>query len=44
MITGDNILTAIAVSNKLDFGPHSALTLTTEDGKTFNWLDHDEKP
>jgi magnesium-transporting ATPase (P-type) len=43
MITGDNILTAIAVSNKLDFGPHSALTLTTEDGKAFNWLDHDEK-
>lgn len=27
MITGDNILTAVAVGNKLEFGPHDYLCL-----------------
>lgn len=43
MITGDNLLTAVAVANKLDFGPHTSLTLHSSDGKTFSWVDHDEK-
>lgn len=42
MITGDNILTAVAVSNKLDFGPHEYLLLETEDGKNFSWIDSEE--
>lgn len=43
MITGDNILTAVAVGHKLDFGPKDYLTLETNDGVNFEWADHDEK-
>lgn len=37
MITGDNILTAVAVGNKLEFGPKDYLTLETVDGVSFTW-------
>ncbi|KAL4433179.1 hypothetical protein ABPG74_010874 [Tetrahymena malaccensis] len=43
MITGDNILTAVAVSNKLDFGPHDYLLLESKDGQNFVWIDSEEK-
>lgn len=43
MITGDNILTAVAVSNKLDFGPHDYLLLESHDGQNFSWIDSEEK-
>jgi magnesium-transporting ATPase (P-type) len=35
MITGDNLLTAVAVGHKLEFGPKEYLTLETIDGVKF---------
>lgn len=43
MITGDNLLTALAVSHKLEFGPIESLELHTKDGNNFSWIDHNDK-